>query len=88
MQSYTIDIRPRRQTTFPSELLKKVGANVGDQFEATVDKNKIILKTKKQIALDALKEIQKAFQESGIPEKEMQDNLNKIRKETYEKRYS
>lgn len=73
MQTYTIDIRPRRQATFPKALLKELDLDVGDKLEAKADGKKIILKAKKQMALDALKEIQRIFQESGIPEKEFQD---------------
>ena len=86
MQSYTINIRPRRQITIPQALLQEVG--VGDQFIATVENTAVVLKPKKQIFLNALKAIQKAFQESGIPEKEMQDNLKKIRRQIYEERYT
>lgn len=88
MQTYTIDIRPRRQTTLPKSLLEKVGAKVGDQFVATVKKNEIVLKAKKQIALNAFSELQRIVKESGVSEKEMQENAVKIRKELYEKRYS
>ncbi len=88
MQTYTIDIRPKRQATFPRALLEEVGANVGDKLEAKVDGKQIIIKPKKQVFLDALKEIQKAFKESGISEKEMQDNLKKIRQQIYEERYA
>ncbi len=36
---------------------------------------------------DAFEALQKAFAESGIPEKEMQDNLKKIRREIYLEQY-
>jgi len=88
MQTYTIDIRPRRQTTIPEAILQRVGVGVGDQFIATVENTAVVLKPKKQVFLDSLKAIQKAFQESGIPEKEMQDNLKKIRRQIYEERYA
>lgn len=88
MQTYTIDIRPRRQTTLPKSLLEEVGATVGDKLLATVKEKKIILKAKKHIALDALTEIQRIIEESGVPEKEMQKNATRIRKEIYAKRYS
>lgn len=88
MQTYTIDIRPRRQATLPRELLKEVGIDVGDKLVAEIKNKQIILKPRKQVFMDALKALQKAFQESGIPEKEMQDNLRKIRQEIYDKRYA
>lgn len=88
MQTYTIDIRPRRQATIPRTLLQQVGVGVGDQFVASVQNATVVLKPKKQVFLDALAALQKAFQESGIPEQEMQDNLKKIRRQIYEERYA
>lgn len=88
MQTYTIDIRPRRQTTFPRSLLEAIGADVGDQLTATIKNDEIVLKPKKRIAMDAFSALQKAFQESGIPEEEMQKNLVRIRKELNAKRAS
>lgn len=87
MSNYTLNIRPKRQATFPAELLAKVGMTIGDQFLAEVSDKKIVLKPKKQIALDALKEIQKAFRESGISEKEMLESLKKEREEYVRKNY-
>lgn len=88
MQTYTIDIRPRRQTTLPKSLLNELGVDVGDKLVAEIKNKQVILKPRKQLFLDTLKELQRMVKESGIPEKEMQDNLRKIRKELYEERYS
>lgn len=88
MQTYTLNIRPRRQATLPRPLLKEVGIDVGDKLVAEVKDKKIILKPKKEVFLDLLKEIQRIVKESGVPESEMQENLKKIRKEIYAKRYS
>lgn len=88
MQTYTIDIRPRRQATIPQAILQQVGVGVGDQLVASVENETVVLKPKKQAFLDALKAIQKAFRESGIPEKKMQDNLKSIRRQIYEERYA
>jgi len=84
MQTFTINIRPRRQTTIPRKLLEELNVGVGDDFEAYIKNNTLVFKPKKQIAMDAFKELQKAIQESGISEKEMQKNLRKIRQEKYE----
>jgi len=46
------------------------------------------MKSKKQLALEALKEIQKIVKESGVSEKEMQENARKIRREINEQRAS
>lgn len=61
---------------------------MGDKLIAEVKSNKVVLKPKKQVFMDALAEIQRIVKESGIPEKEMQDNLKKIRKQIYEERYA
>lgn len=87
MSDYTLNIRPKRQATFPAGLLAKVGVTVGDQLLAEVSDKKIVLMPKKQIALDALKAIQKAFQESGISEKEMLESLNREREEYVRENY-
>lgn len=85
MQTYTIDIRPRRQATFPKALLKELDLDVGDKLEAKTDGKKIILKAKRQMALDALKEIQRIVKESGVPEKELQEAAINDRKKWAQK---
>lgn len=79
MATYTLDIRPRRQATFPNAILKELGLSIGDSFVIEVDGKKAILTPKKQFALNALKEIQEAFKNSGISEEEMQASLSKSR---------
>lgn len=79
MTKYTIDIRERRQATLPSDLLQKLGIGVGDSLEITVEREKTILRPKKQAALDALKEIQRVFSRSTVPEKEIQKEIDKKR---------
>lgn len=87
MQTYTIDIRPRRQATIPRTLLQQVGVGVGDQFVASVQNATVVLKPKKQVFLDALAALQKAFQESGIPESEFQEAIKKDREQYARKNY-
>lgn len=77
--TYTLDIRPKRQVTLPKGLLESLDLEVGDSIELTVKGKTALLASKKQIALDALKQLQKIVQESGIPEKEMQESATKIR---------
>jgi len=64
--NFTIDIRPRRQATLPSALLQIMGVSVGDQLEVMIKDKQAVIKPKKQIALEALNAIQKAFKDSGI----------------------
>jgi antitoxin component of MazEF toxin-antitoxin module len=87
MKTFTLNIRPKRQATFQETLLQEVGLKVGDKLTAQVKNNEIVLKPQKQVALNALKEIQRLVKESGVSEKEMQDNLKKIRQEDYDQRY-
>lgn len=87
MSNYTLNIRPKRQATFPAELLAKIGVTVGDQLVAEVSDKKILLKPKKQVALDAFKALQKAVQESEVSEKEMLESLEKEREEYVRKKY-
>lgn len=79
MAIYTLDIRQRRQTTFPNAVLKELGLTIGDSFEVEVQNDKAILTPKKKIALDAFEEIQKVFSKTQISEKEMLESIDKQR---------
>ena len=72
MTSYLIDIRQRRQATIPSAVLSQLGVGVGDSLEISVSDNKATLIPQKQIALNALQEIQSIFANSDVKESEMQ----------------
>ncbi|OGG04485.1 hypothetical protein A2W14_06300 [Candidatus Gottesmanbacteria bacterium RBG_16_37_8] len=87
MDTYTIDIRPRRQTTLPKKLLEELGLEVGDKLVASVKNKTIILKSNKQVFTDAFDEIQRIVKESGITEEEIQKSLRETRQEIYDKRY-
>lgn len=89
MDTYTIDIRPRRQATLPRKLLDELGVSVGDKLIAEVEKDKksLVLKPSKQVFTDALNEIQRIVKESGISEKEIQKSTREMRQEIYERRY-
>ncbi len=79
MTSYLIDIRQRRQTTIPSAVLDQLGVSVGDSLEISVSGNKAVLIPQKQIALNALQEIQSVFASSGIKESEMLNSIDESR---------
>jgi hypothetical protein len=53
--------------------------------EVTLKGKKAIIKSKKQIALDSLREIQRIVKESGISKKEMLGDLDKQRQEATKK---
>ncbi|KKQ91604.1 MAG: hypothetical protein UT17_C0005G0042 [Candidatus Woesebacteria bacterium GW2011_GWB1_39_10] len=80
--TYTIDIRPRRQATFPSAVLTALGLTVGDSIQIKVENGKAILTPQKQVALDALAEIQRAFKNSKITEEDLMKEVNEQRFET------
>jgi len=86
-QTYTIDIRPRRQATLPRELLERLGVDVGDKLEAKVSKKSIVLRSNKQVFTDAFNEIRRIVKESGVTEEEMQKSVEITRKELYEKNF-
>ncbi len=73
MTSYLIDIRQRRQTTIPSAVLAQLGVGIGDSLEISVTDNKATLIPQKQIALNALQEIQSVFTQSGVKESQLQN---------------
>ena len=88
MSNYTLNIRPKRQATFPAELLAKIGVSVGDEIIAEVSGKQIVLKPKKKVALDALLEIQRIIRESGVSEAEMQKAAAEDRKKWARKYYA
>jgi len=83
--NYIINIRDRRQVTLPAAVLSQLLVDEGDKLSLTVVDKKIVAQPAKEQAMDNLKAIQKAFQESGITEKELQDSGVKIRKQLVEK---
>jgi len=77
--TYTLDIRPRRQVTLPKGLLQSLGLEVGDAIEVKVKGKSAQIKSKKQIALDALTELQQIFKNSKVPLKEILDDIDRQR---------
>jgi antitoxin component of MazEF toxin-antitoxin module len=71
MSVYNIDIRNRRQATLPQTLLKRLGVGVGDSIIVQLKGDEAVIKPKKKIALEALKEIQNIFNDSDILQKEI-----------------
>lgn len=79
--NYTLTIRPKRQVTFPNEVLRKFNIDVGDSLVISTTDQAIILKPKKQVFLNALEEIQKIVNDSGISEEELQRAAREDRKD-------
>lgn len=79
MNTYTIQVRDRRQTTLPKSLLKQLGVAEGDFLEVEVGKKQVTIQSKKRVALAALKEIQAAFSRSRVSENRLQRSLARER---------
>ena len=80
-------LRPKRQITLPREICDQLGIEPGDVLELMVEDSSLIAKPRKTIALESLKEIQRAFQRSGITEEELQKAGSRIRQEVARERY-
>jgi AbrB family looped-hinge helix DNA binding protein len=85
--STDVTLRPRRQITLPLEVCELLGLQVGDRLELSVADNALVLKPRKTVALKALAEIQRLFQESGITEEELQKEGRKTRERLSHTRY-
>lgn len=80
-------LRPKRQVTLPREICDRLGIEPGDVLELTVEDSTIIARPRKTVALEALKEIRRAFQRSGISEEELQETGRRVRQEVARERY-
>ncbi len=80
-------LRPKRQVTLPKEICNQLGIGPGDVLELTVEDSTIIARPRKMVALESLKEIQQAFQRSGITEEELQKAGRRVRQEVARERY-
>ncbi|MDZ4246477.1 MAG: AbrB/MazE/SpoVT family DNA-binding domain-containing protein [Dehalococcoidia bacterium] len=80
-------LRPKRQITLPREICDQLGIGPGDVLEMTVEDYAIIARPRKIVALEALKEIQQAFQRSGVTEEELQETGRRVRLGVTKERY-
>ena len=74
-------LRPRRQVTLPNWMCEALDVEVGDRLTATVTEDGIVLRGSKQVALDALREIQAAFAAAGVSESDLQEEGRRVRAE-------
>lgn len=82
-----IVVRPRRQVTIPRKVCEQLGIRPGDVLELTVEGSAIVARPKKAVALKALKEIQRAFQRSGVTEAELLEAGRRVRQQLARERY-
>jgi bifunctional DNA-binding transcriptional regulator/antitoxin component of YhaV-PrlF toxin-antitoxin module len=80
-------LRPKRQVTLPREICERMGIQTGDVLELTVENSKLVAKPRKTRSLEALKEIQRIFEKSGITEDELQEAGKRARREIVRERY-
>ena len=80
-------VRPKRQVTLPSELCDRLGIAPGDVLEFTVEGSALVGRPRKLEAMASLREIQRAFQSSGISEEELQTSGKRVRQELARERY-
>lgn len=82
-----IVLRPRRQLTLPADSCEALGLQPGDRLEVSLADDALVVRPKKTVALKALAEIQRVFQESGVTEEELQEEGRKIRERLSRTRY-
>ncbi len=80
-------IRQRRQITLPADLCQEINLETGDSLEIELKDGSLVLTPSRKRALDALTAIRKAFQESGITEKELQRTAKEMRRKLVRQRY-
>lgn len=81
-------LRPKRQVTLPREVCDQLGIGPGDVLEVSVEEAKLVARPKKTAALEALREIQQAFERSGVSEEELQEAGRRAREEIAKERFS
>jgi len=82
-----IVLRPKRQVTLPREICEQLGIEPGDVLEVAVEDARLVAKPKKAASMEALREIQQAFERSGITEKELEEAGRRARQEVTRERY-
>ena len=80
-------LRPKRQVTLPKEICEELGIGPGDVLEVSVEDAIIVARPRKVAALEALREIQRAFRDSGMSGEEVQKAGRRMRQEVARERY-
>ena len=80
-------IRNRRQLTLPPDICRELDLDVGDSVELAVENGALVVTPSRRRALDALTEIQAAFERSGLSERELLAFARRTRAALTRKRY-
>lgn len=86
-ESKAIMLRPRRQLTLPSEICEQLGLEVGSKLRVAVEGDRLVGWVVRNSALDALKEIRRLFQQSGLTEPELQQAGREVRERLTDSRH-
>jgi AbrB family looped-hinge helix DNA binding protein len=85
--SSDIVIRDKRQITLPRKVCEQLGIEPGDLLTLYVEGDKLVAKSKKSVALNALQELQRVFQTSDVTKNELLKTARRIRRELVAKEY-
>ena len=88
MTGVDVVLGPRRQLTLPSEACEALGIEVGDHLELAVADGVLTVRPRKTRALEALREIRRAFAVSGVTEEEIQEEGRRVREQLTHERYA
>ena len=87
MEEESVTIRARRQMTLPRQVCEALGVGPGDRLVLEVSDGVLIARPRQAAALDALRELQRAFADSGVTEKELLESGREIRDELFREKY-
>lgn len=80
-------LRPRRQVTLSRAVCEALGVEPGDRLVLEVSDGALTIKPGRQAALDALREIQRGFAQSGISLQELLEGGRQVREEVFREQY-
>jgi bifunctional DNA-binding transcriptional regulator/antitoxin component of YhaV-PrlF toxin-antitoxin module len=80
-------LRTKRQLTLPREICDQLCITAGDVLELSIENSVLVARPRKIKGIESLREIQKAFKTSGVPETEMQLAGTMIRQQVARERY-
>jgi len=86
-EEYRAVLRPRRQVTLPREVCEALDVQPGDGLVLTLAEGAVVVRARRQAALEALRALQRAMEESGVTEEELLESGRQVRDEIFRERY-